>query len=138
MILSIEELNEATDSTVIKTLEALFEPAPPLASALLKRRPFASWEELLDTTDSIIRSLSHEDKLVVINAHPRIGAPKTQLSAASLKEQGYTSKAPEVSAEDEKVNTLLQELNHEYEQKFGFNDQGAYEQFRCRGARNRA
>ncbi|KAJ3214183.1 hypothetical protein HDU67_001987 [Dinochytrium kinnereticum] len=119
-LLTITELNAASDATFIKTVEALFEPAPPLATALLKQRPFASWEQLLDATESIINSLSDQDKLIVINAHPRIGAPKEQLSAFSLKEQGYQNKAATVSIEDAEVNAVLQKLNVEYEELFGF------------------
>ncbi|KAI8850433.1 Oxo-4-hydroxy-4-carboxy-5-ureidoimidazoline decarboxylase [Chytridium lagenaria] len=121
-LLSIQELNATSDDKFIRTVEALFEPAPPLAAALLKQRPFESWEQLLDVTDAVIASLSEVDRLVVINAHPRIGLEllKEQLSASSLKEQGYTNRASAVSNEDAEVNATLQKLNDEYEERFGF------------------
>ncbi|KAJ3113122.1 hypothetical protein HDU96_003756 [Phlyctochytrium bullatum] len=118
--LTIEQLNEASAEVFLNTIEVLFEPAPPLAKALLEKRPFSSYESLLDTTEAIINSLSEEDRLIVINAHPRIGAPKEQLSAFSLKEQGYKSATAAASSEDAEVNALLSQLNDEYEKKFGF------------------
>lgn len=55
----------------------------------------------------------------VINAHPRIGANKTQLSALSYREQGYAQQTAQAKEEEEAVERL-QKLNAEYEAKFGF------------------
>lgn len=80
----------------------------------------------------VIRDLPR--RLMVINAHPRIGANPAQLSGArrqntislihitalSYKEQGYDK---EKVAEAEKLAKTMEELgrlNDEYEQKFGF------------------
>jgi 2-oxo-4-hydroxy-4-carboxy-5-ureidoimidazoline decarboxylase len=61
--------------------------------------------------------MSHEDRIEVINAHPRLGANQKTLSEMSYKEQGY-DKQPK--ADDEVVNEQLNELNDAYENKFGF------------------
>jgi 2-oxo-4-hydroxy-4-carboxy--5-ureidoimidazoline (OHCU) decarboxylase len=73
MIPTIEQLNNADETTFLKAVEVLFEPAPPLAKALLPKRPFGSWTTLLDATESIMDQLSEEERIIVINAHPRIG-----------------------------------------------------------------
>lgn len=69
-----------------------------------------------------------EEKLKVIEAHPRIGAPKKTLSALSYQEQGYTKAAAATTSasvasttEEEKVvMDRLAALNAEYEKKYGF------------------
>jgi 2-oxo-4-hydroxy-4-carboxy--5-ureidoimidazoline (OHCU) decarboxylase len=65
-----------------------------------------------------------DEQLQLINAHPRLGAPKEQLSQQSLNEQGYSATAsptaPATDSGDQEVNAQLQRLNEEYERKFGF------------------
>jgi 2-oxo-4-hydroxy-4-carboxy--5-ureidoimidazoline (OHCU) decarboxylase len=59
----------------------------------------------------VIGSLSEEEKLEALDAHPAIGA-RAGLSARSAAEQGEDAD-PEVLAE-------LARLNREYEERFGF------------------
>ncbi|KAJ3174103.1 hypothetical protein HDU88_000070 [Geranomyces variabilis] len=117
-LLSIDDLNNVPLPEFAEAISLLFEPAPPLAAALYARRPFASYESLLDTTQTIIlHSLSPADQLLVVNAHPRIGEAKQNLSAMSHGEQGYTAAVQE---EDPAVMEKLRVLNKAYEDKFGF------------------
>ncbi|KAI9319016.1 Oxo-4-hydroxy-4-carboxy-5-ureidoimidazoline decarboxylase [Dichotomocladium elegans] len=122
MLLPIQQLNTATPEVFLETIHTLFETAPPLASRLLANRPYASYSELIDKAESISlgSQLTQEEKQEVINAHPRIGESKTNLSAMSLKEQGYTDRQGVLSAEDEQTNAILTRLNQEYEDKYGF------------------
>ncbi|KAI8379805.1 Oxo-4-hydroxy-4-carboxy-5-ureidoimidazoline decarboxylase [Radiomyces spectabilis] len=119
---SIEKLNQETPEKFLEAVNTLFETAPPLADRLLAARPFDSYEQLIDTAEKICLGdeLTQQEKLDVINAHPRIGENKANLSAMSLKEQGYDKRQGEVSEEDQKVNARLAELNKEYEAKYGF------------------
>ncbi|KAI8994729.1 hypothetical protein BDB01DRAFT_711732, partial [Pilobolus umbonatus] len=89
-LLTIEQLNKENTNNFIHAINVLFETAPPLANRLLAARPYRSYSQLIDYAETICRSseLEHEDKLQIINAHPRIGASQTELSALSLKEQG--------------------------------------------------
>lgn len=121
-LLSIEQLNQATPEKFIETVNTLFETAPPLAKRLLAARPYTSYIQLIDYAEKVClgSELSKEEKLEVMNAHPRIGAAKAGLSANSLKEQGYSSHQGGVSAEDERVNTELAQLNQQYEDQYGF------------------
>eukprot|EP01098_Paradermamoeba_levis_P005365 TRINITY_DN2264_c0_g1_i1.p1 TRINITY_DN2264_c0_g1~~TRINITY_DN2264_c0_g1_i1.p1 ORF type:complete len:126 (-),score=22.89 TRINITY_DN2264_c0_g1_i1:144-521(-) len=75
---------------------------------------------MIDKAGEIITQLSPEEKIEVINAHPRIGAPAQTLSALSYKEQGYAN-APSAADQDlERVLEQLRRWNAEYETKFGF------------------
>lgn len=124
-----------------EAITLLFEAAPPLAETLWQRRPYEDYnaiitvaetfllDELLpiaqrssDTSSDQIQAL--ENVRIIINAHPRLGAPKTTLSALSQKEQsggtfGVSSnqkaEAPMATAVEK-----LGELNKVYEATYGF------------------
>ncbi|KAI8390881.1 Oxo-4-hydroxy-4-carboxy-5-ureidoimidazoline decarboxylase [Radiomyces spectabilis] len=118
---SIQQLNHETSENFIEVVNTLFETAPPLADRLLAARPFQSYFQLIDYAQKICLSneLSYNDKLDIINAHPRIGAGKANLSAASLKEQGYNTRQGALSKEDEAINEKLAQVNKQYEDKYG-------------------
>lgn len=113
---NIQTLNKSSESEFIKVVGLLFEPAPPLARALFKSRPFADYSELIQKSGQIIKSLNQSEQIEVVNAHPRIGAPSATLSEASKKEQADTATGKEL----EQVLKRLEVLNMEYETKFGF------------------
>jgi len=107
-------------------VSVLFEPSPVLVrqiQAKLAMTRINSYSELIQIVETeILPALSWTDKLDVVNAHPRLGESKTQLSAFSYKEQGYTTSNAinSPSADDQLVNAKLHELNRAYEDKFGF------------------
>ncbi|KAF8946399.1 hypothetical protein BGZ47_000655 [Haplosporangium gracile] len=130
---TIEFINtEATLQDLTSAVTLLFEPAPPIVAHLYAHRPYASFSALIDETEVLLSNpdkyLSLQEQLDVINAHPRIGAAKANLSALSLIEQGYTPEdaAKKVdatatpSADDEETQRTLKRLNEEYEAKYGF------------------
>ena len=71
-----------------------------------------------------------DEKLELIDAHPRLGAPPADVSALSFVEQGYgrsgTERAPEAAAaeaaeaERTRIAAELDRLNAAYEARFGF------------------
>src|SRR6266516_3068571 len=84
-------LNSLTYSEFIASINTLFEPAPPLAQRLYAKRPFSSYDDLINIAESIVfgNELSIEEKKEIVNAHPRLGEKKEKLSTFSLREQGY-------------------------------------------------
>jgi 2-oxo-4-hydroxy-4-carboxy--5-ureidoimidazoline (OHCU) decarboxylase len=74
-------------------------------------RKLAAREDPLGSAREVIVTLSEEEKLQALNAHPAIGA-RTGLSARSAAEQGADS--------DSETLAELARLNAEYEQRFGF------------------
>ena len=78
-------------------------------TALVRR--LAGRENPLGSARDVIATLSEDEKLEALNAHPAIGA-RTGLSARSAAEQGDDAD-PDTLAE-------LVRLNAEYEQRFGF------------------
>jgi len=122
---SIDSLNEKSEEEFIHAINVLFEAAPPLADELYKNRPYKNYDELITKAEYITEKLSYEDRIIVINAHPRIGLnPNNELiSALSYKEQGL-DKEQKVNEEEKKeileTYEKLRKLNEKYEEKFGF------------------
>ncbi|MBA3734093.1 MAG: 2-oxo-4-hydroxy-4-carboxy-5-ureidoimidazoline decarboxylase [Actinobacteria bacterium] len=90
--LSVDDLSELFEGRT-RLVEKLAEHNDPLADA----------QEVID-------SLSEEEKLEALNAHPAIGAKK--LSSRSAAEQGTDDDAATLAE--------LERLNREYEERFGF------------------
>lgn len=111
---SYEEISskETTLRKFSDALALLFEPAPALFDKLYAQRErFDSYNSLLTyTQDVLLISIKQADRVSVLNAHPRLGAPATSLSSASKAEQG--------SDNDPQVLEELAHLNAEYEKKF--------------------
>lgn len=78
---------------------------------LASRRPYASWEALIDAASSIWRQLSREDWLEAFAAHPRIGERRPGWSS---QEQAGTSAATAATMD------AIAQGNRDYEAKFGF------------------
>jgi 2-oxo-4-hydroxy-4-carboxy--5-ureidoimidazoline (OHCU) decarboxylase len=89
----------------IEQLEELFEGDTELV------RRLAEQEDPLGSARSVIDTLSEDEKLEALNAHPAIGARKG-LSPRSAAEQGANA--------DPAVLEELARLNTEYEERFGF------------------
>jgi 2-oxo-4-hydroxy-4-carboxy--5-ureidoimidazoline (OHCU) decarboxylase len=88
----------------VESLEELFEERTLLVERL------AVTENPLERADEVIASLSEEEKIEALNAHPAIGA--RSLSARSAAEQGNEA--------DPAVLSELAYQNQVYEEKFGF------------------
>jgi OHCU decarboxylase len=103
-----------------EALRPLFEAADPLARALYDQRPFGSYEDLLDRAERTAQRLPRADQIQVLNAHPRIGERPEAVSAFSYREQGYNAEAELPTEQVRQVYADLADLNHAYEQRFGF------------------
>jgi 2-oxo-4-hydroxy-4-carboxy--5-ureidoimidazoline (OHCU) decarboxylase len=89
-------------------LAAIFERAPALGERVRGADPAS----IVASARSEIARMSEDERIAVLNAHPRIGADPTSLSAFSRREQGS----------DADIATLreLASLNDQYERRFGF------------------
>ena len=117
---AIEVLNTSSPGEFADGVKPLFETAPPLANVLYVARPYSSYAALIDTAESLTRSMPLEDQVAVLSAHPRIGANPTTLSAASYREQAHSTEVGMDPDELRKLYTELADLNDLYEQRFGF------------------
>lgn len=118
-LVPIEELNRLPPKRLGEALRPLFEAAGPLAEALGRQRPFSSYHALIEEAAAVVAELGEAQKIEVVNAHPRIGAPPESLRTAaplSYREQAYDREAEE----QREVQRRLVELNRAYEDRFGF------------------
>ena len=90
------------------TLEEALEGSTPLAQKVRAAGPYRSAAQLIAQMRAMLPTLTDEEKVATLNAHPRIGDNPQRLSTRSLKEQG-AGQHPE-----------LARLNDEYERRFGF------------------
>ena len=90
------------------TIEEALEGSTPLAQKVRARGPYRSASELVAALRTTAPSLTDEEKIDTLNAHPRIGEDPKKLSGRALNEQG-TDVIPE-----------LARLNDDYERRFGF------------------
>jgi 2-oxo-4-hydroxy-4-carboxy--5-ureidoimidazoline (OHCU) decarboxylase len=110
---TVTTLNSAEAHEVADTLGPLFEDAPRFLARLAAERPFRSWPELFVRAEEVALAMPEEEKVELLDAHPRIGAPPGTVSAMSYREQGYDRE------QQDAIETLAR-LNPEYEARFGF------------------
>ncbi|HEV2013524.1 MAG TPA: 2-oxo-4-hydroxy-4-carboxy-5-ureidoimidazoline decarboxylase [Candidatus Dormibacteraeota bacterium] len=90
------------------TIEEALEGSTPLALKVRAGGPYESAAALIARMRATLPTLTEEEKIATLNAHPRIGDDPRRLSSRSLQEQGADA-LPE-----------LDRLNAEYERRFGF------------------
>jgi 2-oxo-4-hydroxy-4-carboxy--5-ureidoimidazoline (OHCU) decarboxylase len=98
-------VRELPRQLTVDQLEELFEGRTALVERL------AEIESPLDDADDVVRTLTEDQKLEALDAHPAIGQ-RDGLSGRSAAEQG-----PD---DDPAVLAELAELNKRYEEQFGF------------------
>ncbi len=114
----LEALNAASADAVTGWM-LLCCGSPLFAMHMCSLRPFRSLAHYLDCADAAWGALPPEEKACAYAAHPRIGArlppPRNTEQMWRAGEQAAAQVA------DPEVKDLLQELNDQYFQKFGFN-----------------
>lgn len=92
----------------------LFENAPRFVERLAAR-DYRDWEDVLARGEELARTLPEDERLELIDGHPRIGALPSSVSATSFREQGY-DRDPGTAALQERLDAL----NSAYQERFGF------------------
>jgi len=95
------------------TIEEALEGSTPLAKKVKAGGPYRSGAQLIAQMRAALPTLTDEEKVATLNAHPRIGEDLERLSTRSLKEQGADRLPADQLPE-------LRRLNDEYERRFGF------------------
>jgi 2-oxo-4-hydroxy-4-carboxy-5-ureidoimidazoline decarboxylase len=107
----------------------LFEGARGFVGRLAMARPFGSVEAMFARAREIAHTMPLDERLELIDAHPRLGAPAATVSVLSHAEQGYDVRTPAGRGGDEaeaealearRVAEELTRLNDAYEARFGF------------------
>jgi 2-oxo-4-hydroxy-4-carboxy-5-ureidoimidazoline decarboxylase len=109
----VATLDALPDDAFVAAAAPWFEGAPRFLARLAAERPFGDSRRLFERAEAIAVAMPQDEKLELIDAHPRLGAPPASVSADSFREQGYDRETTDAIAE-------LGRLNAEYEARFGF------------------
>ncbi|HET9976361.1 MAG TPA: 2-oxo-4-hydroxy-4-carboxy-5-ureidoimidazoline decarboxylase [Burkholderiaceae bacterium] len=118
-MLTLEQINAATDEQFVALLDGTYEHSPWIAQRAAAERPFASLVHLKLALARVVRQAGREAQLALIRAHPELAGKamvSKTLTAESTNEQGkagLTDCTPEEFAR-------IQRLNADYNAKFGF------------------
>jgi 2-oxo-4-hydroxy-4-carboxy-5-ureidoimidazoline decarboxylase len=125
--LSIDRLDVIAPGAFAAAVAPLFEGARLFLGRLAMGRPFGSTEELFARAREIAHAMPLDEKIELIDAHPRLGAPPAEVSALSFVEQGYQrdatdreAEAAAAEAEHGRIAAELDRLNTAYEARHGF------------------
>ncbi|TXT36896.1 MAG: N-carbamoyl-L-amino-acid hydrolase [Comamonadaceae bacterium] len=119
MALTLSQLNAATPDEALKLLDGLYEHSPWIAQQALKQRPFKTIHQLKYSLTEVVSHASREQQLSLIRAHPELAGKamvSQSLTAESTNEQS-TAGLTHCSSEE---FAQLQQLNHDYNTKFGW------------------
>ncbi len=119
MPLTLNQLNTASADEALKLLDGLYEHSPWIAQTALQQRPFQSLAQLKYLMTQVLDSGGVEAQLALIRAHPELAGKAMvshKLTAESSHEQNKAG-LTDCSAEE---FALLQQLNADYNAKFGF------------------
>ncbi|MBW4525437.1 MAG: 2-oxo-4-hydroxy-4-carboxy-5-ureidoimidazoline decarboxylase [Phormidium tanganyikae FI6-MK23] len=112
---SLTELNQMEQSAFTEALSGIFEQTPTIASQAWEKRPFADVDDLHQKMLTVVNSMSDEQQLALIRAHPDLGS-KAKMAEASVQEQAGAG-LDRLTAEE---YDRFHRLNEQYKSQFGF------------------
>jgi 2-oxo-4-hydroxy-4-carboxy-5-ureidoimidazoline decarboxylase len=115
----LENVNQMHESTFVSTFGAVYEHSPWVAKEAWQQRPFASLDALHSVMDEVVQRAGPTQQKILIKAHPELAgrlARSGQLTAESRSEQAQAG----LTSLSEDLTRQMLELNHAYQQKFGF------------------
>jgi beta-ureidopropionase / N-carbamoyl-L-amino-acid hydrolase len=118
-LLSLDQINAAAADDFVALLAGTYEHSPWIAQRAAADRPFASLAQLKLALARVVREAGREAQLALIRAHPELAGKamvSKTLSAESTDEQGKAGLSDCTPAEFARI----QQLNTEYNAKFGF------------------
>jgi 2-oxo-4-hydroxy-4-carboxy-5-ureidoimidazoline decarboxylase len=114
---SIASLNRATDSQAAAMMDRIVERSAWLAHRAAEARPFRDAEDLAAWIDAEVRSLSRDEAVQLLCAHPELSPPDpTAMTHASQNEQDRLSllePGPDLAER-------LSDLNRRYMRRHGY------------------
>ncbi|WP_341906131.1 2-oxo-4-hydroxy-4-carboxy-5-ureidoimidazoline decarboxylase [Polaromonas sp. YR568] len=119
MAITLAQVNAAPADEALRLLDGLYEHSPWVAEQALQVRPFVSLAHLKYSLVQVLAEAGREAQVALIRAHPELAGKamvSQSLTAESSHEQG---KAGLTQCTPEEFATL-QQLNSDYNAKFGF------------------
>jgi N-carbamoyl-L-amino-acid hydrolase len=118
-LLTLDQINAAAADEFVTLLDGSYEHSPWIAQRAAADRPFASLAQLKLALTQAVRNAGREAQLALVRAHPELAGKamvSKTLTTESTDEQGKAGLTECNAAEFAR----LQQLNTEYNVKFGF------------------
>lgn len=119
MPLTLPQLNTASAEEALQLLDGLYEHSPWIAQEALKQRPFHSLAQLKHLMTQVLEAAGAEAQLALIRAHPEL-AGKAMVSHNLTTESTHEQSKAGLTHCSAEEFALLQQLNTDYNAKFGF------------------
>ena len=119
MTLTLDQINTAQHAEALQLLDGLYEHSLWIAEKALASRPFQSLAHLKHVMASVLQAAGRNAQLDLIRAHPELAGKamvSKSLTTESTSEQSTTGLTQCSSQEF----ATLQQLNSDYNAKFGF------------------
>lgn len=114
-VVTIKTLNEVSQSEFVHILKDIFEHSPWIPEKSWKYKPFSSLEDLHKKMVQVVEDAQYEEKLLLLQAHPNLGA-RIEMSSSSVDEQAGAGLNQLTLKEYEEFS----DLNTQYMEKFHF------------------
>ncbi|MBD2082361.1 2-oxo-4-hydroxy-4-carboxy-5-ureidoimidazoline decarboxylase [Leptolyngbya sp. FACHB-17] len=115
MSYSLEQLNQLDQSAFSEALGEIFEQTPAIAAQAWEKRPFKDVDDLHQKMLEVVSTMSNEQQLALICAHPDLGS-KAKMAEASVQEQAGAGLDRLTPDEYDRFHSL----NQRYKSQFGF------------------
>ncbi len=119
MTLTLQQVNIASADDAAALLDGIYEHSPWIARAALGARPFTSLAELKYAMAQVVSQASREQQIKLICAHPELAGKAMVSNSLTEESTNEQSKAGLTDCSAEEF-AKLQQLNHEYNAKFGW------------------
>jgi allantoicase len=90
------------------------------ATQMSSARPYANLADVIARANNIWQSLDRDDWLEAFRSHPKIGEKKSAETVSAQSREWSGQEQAGVNTASAETTNYLANLNHEYEQKFGF------------------
>ena len=90
------------------------------ARRTIAARPFANFDQLSEKAEQVWWSLASEDWLEAFHSHPKIGEKKAAAATSDQSKRWSEAEQDAVNTAAEETLRELANLNHQYEEKFGY------------------
>jgi len=119
MNLTLDQINNAPRTEALQLLNGLYEHSPWIADQALAARPFQSLAHLKHAMTVVLKNAGKQAQIDLIRAHPEL-AGKAMVSQSLTTESAHEQKTAGLTQCSSQEFATIQQLNTDYNAKFGF------------------
>jgi N-carbamoyl-L-amino-acid hydrolase len=116
---TLSDLNTLDDAAFVAALNGIYEHSPWIAERAAGRRPFATLAALKLALQDVVNEAGMDERLALLRAHPEL-AGKAAIAGELTQESTSEQAASGLNLCSADEYARLQELNSDYNDKFGF------------------